>query len=348
MSVQGRGVIAPLIKLTVFTVVTGLATAFLASTLSAYGTGGEPTYRARFTNVVGLLAGDDIRIAGVRVGKVTDISLVNNRIGEVEFTVDESIPLPKTVQAKIRYRNLIGQRYIALDEGPSKKGRLRPNELIPISQTEPSLDLTVLFNGFRPLFAGLSPKDMNRFSYEIIQVLQGESGTVESLLSRTASLSNTLADRDKVIGRVIDNLNKVLATLNARDDQLSETIGQLQAFVSGLAKDRKLIGASLGHIATLTNETAGLVKDVRPALKKDIAKLRELATTLNANEDVLDRTFERVPVRLDMLTGTGRYGSWFNFFLCDFDGQVRLPNKQLINPTTFSSPKARCDKPGGK
>ncbi|HEX6074052.1 MAG TPA: MCE family protein [Micromonosporaceae bacterium] len=346
MSAQRRGVVAPLVKLALFAVVTGLATVFLASTLAPYGTGGEPAYRARFTDVTSLLPGDDIRIAGVRVGRVIDIELVDNRVAEVTFTVDESVRLPRTVQAKIRYRNLVGQRYIALSEGPSSRGRFRPGELIPLSQTQPALNLTALFNGFRPLFSALSPEDVNRFSYEIIQVLQGEAGTVRSLLSRTASLTNTLADRDAVIGRVIENLSKVLATLNARDDQLSETIEQLQAFVSGLARDRKAIGESLGHIAALTDQTAGLLSDARPALKSDIAKLRRLAQTLNANEDVITSTFARVPVRLSTLSRVGGYGSWFNFYMCDWDGRVTVGDV-VINPTTFHSGAARCGSTGG-
>jgi phospholipid/cholesterol/gamma-HCH transport system substrate-binding protein len=345
MSAQGRGVVAPLVKLALFAVVTSLATVFLASTLAPYGTG-EPAYRARFTDVTSLLPGDDIRIAGVRVGRVIDIELVDNRVAEVTFTVDESVRLPRTVQAKIRYRNLVGQRYIALSEGPSSRGRFRPGELIPLSQTQPALNLTALFNGFRPLFSALSPEDVNRFSYEIIQVLQGEAGTVRSLLSRTASLTNTLADRDAVIGRVIENLSKVLATLNARDDQLSETIEQLQAFVSGLARDRKAIGESLGHIAALTDQTAGLLSDARPALKSDIAKLRRLAQTLNSNEDVITSTFARVPVRLSTLSRVGGYGSWFNFYMCDWDGRVTVGDV-VINPTTFHSGAARCGSTGG-
>jgi phospholipid/cholesterol/gamma-HCH transport system substrate-binding protein len=346
MRARGRGVVAPLIKLALFTVATGLATVFLASTLAPYGTGGEPAYRARFTDVTSLLPGDDIRIAGVRVGRVTDIRLVDDRVAEVTFTVDEAVTLPRTVQATIRYRNLVGQRYIALSEGSSAHGRLRPGGVIPLSQTRPALNLTVLFNGFRPLFSALSPQDVNRFSYEVIQVLQGEAGTVRSLLSRTASLTNTLADRDAVIGRVVGNLTQVLATLNARDDQLSEVIEQLQSFVSGLAADREAIGESLGHIAALTDQTAGLLSDARPALKSDIAKLRRLAHTLNANEDVITGTFERVPVRLAALSRVGGYGSWFNFYMCDWDGRVTFGDV-VINPATFHSGAARCDANGG-
>ncbi|MQA23871.1 MAG: MCE family protein [Micromonosporaceae bacterium] len=323
-----------------------MATLFLASTLTTFGAGDGHTYKARFTNVAGLLAGDDVRIAGVQVGKVTDIALVDNRLGQVTLVVDDSIRLPKTVEAKIRYRNLVGQRYISLTEGPSKHGRLAPNGTIPLSQTEPSLDLTLLFNGFRPLLTALTPKDINKFSYEIIQVLEGEGGTVESLLSRTASLTNTLADRDEVIGRVIDNLNQVLGTLNARDKQLAETISQLQAFVSGLAKDRKAIGESLGHIGTLADETSKLLKDARPALKADIAQLRKLAVTLNANKSVINNTLARLPVHFATMNRVASYGSWFNFFLCDWDGRVNVPGAGHVTPATFHSQQARCQRTG--
>ena len=136
----------------------------------------------------------------------------------------------------------------------------------------------MLFNGFKPLFAALSPKDVNEFSAEIIAVLQGEGGNINSLLAKTASLTSTLADRDAVIGRTINNLNAVLGTVDEHDAALKSLIDQLQRFVSGLAEDRKTIGASLTNINSLTAETADLLKVTRPALKDDIRNLRQLST----------------------------------------------------------------------
>ena len=93
------------------------------------------------------------------------------------------MPLPAGVEATIRYRNLVGQRYIALTEGEGSGGEtLDEGAVIPLAQTTPALDLTVLFGGFQPLLQALSPADMNRVSFEIIQVFQGEGGTIESLL----------------------------------------------------------------------------------------------------------------------------------------------------------------------
>ena len=335
-----------LLKLLVFAAVTLLLTGLLAQSLGAFS-GGGTTYRARFTDVAGLLTGDDVRIAGVRVGRVKEIRVVDNGTAQVSFTVAGEIPLPTGVRAKIRYRNLVGQRYVALSEGPGDGRRLRPGGLIPLSQTTPALDLTVLFNGFRPLFTALTPQDVNKLAYEIIQVLQGEGGTVASLLRRTASLTTTLADRDEVIGRVITNLNQVLATLATRDRELDQTIGSLQQFVSGLSADRVAIGEALVNLGDLTGATADLLHDARPALAADVASLETVAGTLNRNSAVIDRTLGGLPGRYEALTRVSSYGSWLNFYLCDFDGRVVVAGQSLTTPT-FSATAARCDTGGAR
>jgi phospholipid/cholesterol/gamma-HCH transport system substrate-binding protein len=341
-----RSTVAPLVKLLVFATVTLLLGAVLAQTLGSLHSGGT-TYRARFTDVTGLLVGDDVRIAGVRVGQVDEVRVVDNTVAEVSFSVADDIPLAASVRAKIRYRNLVGQRYVALAEGPGDGHPLHAHGLIPASQTTPALDLTTLFAGFRPLFTALSPEDVNKLAYEIIQVLQGEGGTVSSLLAHTASLTNTLADRDAVIGRVITNLNSVLATLDDRDQNLDQTISQLQQFVSGLSGDRKAIGDALANLGELTGTTASLLRDSRPAIAADVSSLGELAGTLNRNSAVIDGTLGRLPDRYEGLTRVSSDGSWLNFFMCDFSGQVAVAGQGAINPATFNSQAARCSKPGG-
>jgi phospholipid/cholesterol/gamma-HCH transport system substrate-binding protein len=339
---SSQRIAAPLVKLIIFAVVTILLTGVLASTIGSLGFGDKLSYRARFTDVTGLLPGDDIRIAGVRVGSVEKIRIVERATAEVRFKVDQDVRLATSTRAKIRYRNLVGQRYLALTEGAGGTAALGEDGLIPLSQTEPALDLTTLFNGFRPLFQALNPKDINSFAYEIIQVLQGEAGTVQSLLTRVSSLTNALADRDAVIGRVIDNLNGVLGTVNARDVQLSELIVQLQRLVSGLSDDRKAIGDSLTSISDVAEATDGLVREGRPALKADIAALRTVTSTLDASEAIVEGVIRRLPTKLRLITRTASYGSWFNFYLCQLDGTVNLPvvGKQPIS--TLGTNEARC------
>jgi hypothetical protein len=112
-AIQTRNVAGPLIKLSIFAAVTVVLTGLLAGALGAFAPDGTP-YRARFTDVTGVLPGDDVRIAGVKVGRVTAVELVGADTAELAFTVRNAIPVPANVHATIRYRNLVGQRYVAL------------------------------------------------------------------------------------------------------------------------------------------------------------------------------------------------------------------------------------------
>ena len=336
---------ASLIKLIAFIVVTVLATGLLAATIGNIRLGGTTSYRALFEDATGLLPGDDVRIAGVRVGEVEKVEVAEGgrrALARVVFTVDSDRTVATSTNALIRYRNLVGQRYVALAEGAGSGRALPEGGTLPLRQTQSALDLTVLFNGFKPLFAALSPEDVNAFAMEIIKTLQGEAGNVNSLLASTASLTSTLADRDQVIGRTIDNLNTVLATVDERSDQLSTLLAELQRFVSGLAEDRAAIGASLTNIAGLAESTAGLVRDARPSLRKDIRELSAVTKNLDDNKEVVAGVLQRLPTKLNTITRTATYGSWFNFYLCDFTGRVILSNTVTYTPNYHSS-AARCD-----
>jgi phospholipid/cholesterol/gamma-HCH transport system substrate-binding protein len=319
-----------LVKLVVFAVVTLLAFGVLAATIANVQLGGKQHYTAVFTDATGLQKGDDVRIAGVRVGEVKSIGLVvvgGKSEAKVGFEVLRSSPLTQGTDAVIRYRNLIGQRFVALTQGTGSAAPLRSGMTIPVSRTQPALDLDTLFNGFKPLFAALDPNDVNELSGEIIQVLQGEGGSIDQLLAHTASLTSTLADRDQVIGQTITNLNDVLGTVQQRDGQLGDLVDQMNRFVSGLAQDRKVIGSSLTNINALADQTADLLVAARPPLKGDIGQLQDLAALLNkpANTKVFKQFAQNLPGKLATITRTATYGSFFNFYLCSFDGTIVLP-----------------------
>jgi phospholipid/cholesterol/gamma-HCH transport system substrate-binding protein len=333
-----------LIKLLVFVAVTVLATGTLAATIGNFRFGGSTTYHALFTDATGVMKGDDVRIAGVRVGEVKGVSVTRRHhrsLALVSFDVENDRPLAVSTQAQIRYRNLVGQRYIAVSEGAGSSRLLGSDDVLPLTQTRPALDLTVLFDGFKPLFAALNPHDVNAFAMEVIRTLQGEAGDVNSLLTHTASLTSSLADRDAVIGRTVDNLNAVLGTVDARGKQLSNLIVQLNRFVSGLSQDRQAIGASLTNIANLADATSSLVQQGRPAIRDDVKQLRTVAGTLSDNKKVVAGVLQRLPNKLTTITRTATYGSWFNFYLCDFEGRVTISNTVTYSPN-YHAAAARC------
>jgi phospholipid/cholesterol/gamma-HCH transport system substrate-binding protein len=331
-----------LVKLLVFVVVTSLATTVLVVTIGNLDFGSSREYRAEFTDATGVNKGDDIRVAGVRVGTVSEVEIVDRTRALITFSVDRDTSVNGGTNAAIRYRNLVGQRYISLTQEVGDTRRLPAGSTIPVSRTTPALDLTVLFNGFKPLFEALSPDDVNQLSYELIQVFQGEGGTLEGLLAHTASVTSTLADRDEVIGDLIDNLSLVLDHVADRDMQLTRLIQSFRTLVGGLKKDRNAILGSLEEVSALSVETASLIDGIREPFVKDIKELRAVAGNIDKNKAELDRAIQVLPIKLTKIGRTAIYGSFFNFYLCEFQGRVNLPRDVSI-PVKYTTGSDRCD-----
>lgn len=317
-----------LVKLIIFLVITGMATLLLALLLSNGNFSKRNEYKAVFADVTGVTKGDDVRIAGVAVGSVKKIEVLNRDRAIVTFGVDANTPLTENTNVQIRFRNLVGQRYFSLSQGSDgAKSTLKPGSTIPESRTKGALDLNVLFNGFKPVFQALSPKDTNKLAYELIQTVQGEGGNVESLLASTSSLTNTLAGRDQLIADVITNLSQVLDTVGSRDKQLTDTIDTLQQFVTGLKNDRQAILGSVDSISGLAVETVDLLQQGRPALTEDVKQLDRLTSNLSTKENLktLSDTIQILPIKFNKLGNNATYGSEFDFFLCSVNGNLVVP-----------------------
>jgi phospholipid/cholesterol/gamma-HCH transport system substrate-binding protein len=315
--VRRKSVARPLTFSIIFISVTVAATSVLGLSIANTSVGASVGYHATFTDVTGLQAGDDVDIAGVRVGQVTAISVIDKNQAQVGFSVESGRVLPASVTATIYYKDLIGDRYINLAPGTGPPGQaLAPGGTIPVSQTTAALNLTQLFNGFQPLFEALSPGDVNQLAAEIIQVLQGEGTTLDTLLTNVGSLTTTLASRARVIDSVISNLNSVVATINARGGELTSLVTTLQQLVTGLAQDREPIGNAISALSDLTSATAGLPQQANPPLAADIKSLGALSGTLADNTPLIAQFLKNLPVKEEDIARLSSYGSWFNLYEC--------------------------------
>ena len=320
--------VAAAVKLGIFTICSVLVTGLLAAIMGNIGFGGGKEYKAIFSTASMLQKGDDVRIAGVNVGEVREVEHHDRTRAMVTFRIKDEIELTTASRAEIRFLNLVGDRYLGLEQGAANDAEvLEPDDVIPIDRTSPALDLTVLFNGFQPLFQALNPTQVNELSLNIVQVLQGEGGTVAGLVEKTASLTNALADRDQLIGEVVTNLDQTMQTVDNRHEELSDLIIELKGWMGDLARDRKLIGSSLGNISDLTVVVADLLQRSRPLIKSDVAKLRKLARLLNEPDSrkTVVEMLDRLPESMTDQTRTGTYGSWYNYYLCEFSGEIKLP-----------------------
>ncbi|HWI42941.1 MAG TPA: MlaD family protein [Nocardioides sp.] len=313
-----------LVRLTIFTLVTLLLTAFLARTIQGFQDKDSPTYAADFADATRLKAGDDVRLAGVTVGRVKSVTLTHDAHARVRFSVDDAVQMTTTSKAAIRYRNLIGDRYVALDVPVSGGRALRPGEAIPITRTRPALDLTAVFNGFRPLFAGLDSESINALSLSLVKALQGEGGTLASLLDSTGSLGHAIARRDATIDALVTDLTTVLGSLNGQSASFNRLVTHLRTLTGGLARDRNLVVEALEGIDSLASATDNLLTQARPHLKETITGLRAAAKRLRAHKGKLVEKLDLLPVKLNAIMRAAQYGSWFQFFNCGIGAEVKL------------------------
>jgi phospholipid/cholesterol/gamma-HCH transport system substrate-binding protein len=300
------------------------------------------TYSAVFTNVSGLKGGNFVRIAGVEVGKVKDLTLHADGTVTVDFAIDKGLVLTEGTEAAVRYENLIGDRYLSLDEGPGSVRLLQPGETIPLARTSPALDVDALIGGFRPLFRALDPDQVNALSGELLKVFQGQGGTVSSVLAQTSSLTTTLAGRDQLIGQVITNLNTVLGTFAARDDQFSDGLDKLSQLAQGLADRKTDITTGLAYINAAAGSVADLLTDARQPIKDTVAQTDRFAGQVEADHDYVDNLVKTLPDAYQILSRQGLYGDYFGFYLCDLVLKVNGQGGQPVFVKLAGQDSGRC------
>lgn len=335
---------ATTVKLLIFATVMALIFAGLAIVFSQFRFSSSDGYHATFADASGLKSGDKVRIAGVPVGSVKSVNVDDANHAEIKFSVDSQYTLLASTKATVRYENLVGDRYLELLEGQGSVEPLSAGGAIPLDQTAPALDLDLLLGGFKPLLRGLDPQQVNDLSAALLQVFQGQGGTLVSLLGSTSSFTNTLADRDQLIGEVITNLNTVLGTINDKGDQFSTTVDQLQQLVSGLAQDRGPIGEAIPQIADATGSLASLLQGTRPDIQAMIEQTNRTANQLVLGQDDIDKSLSRLPTDYKKLIRVGSYGDFFQFFLCQNTFKFTASDGSTVVLPTAEQTTGRCAK----
>jgi len=331
------------IRVALFTAMCLTFTFALVTVFGQFRFDSRTAYHAVFTEVSGLKGGNFVRVAGVEVGKVTDLHLHRDGTVSVDFAVGEEIHLTEATKAVVRYENLVGDRYLALENGSGSSVRpLQPGATIPVSRTSPALDVDVLIGGFRPLFRALDPDQVNALSSELLNVFQGQGATVTSVLSETSALTATLAGRGELIGQVISNLNTVMARFATRDDQFATGLDTLSRLVEGLSERRGDIAAGVAHIDSAAASVADLLTAARQPVIDTVAQTDRFAGQVMADQAYVDDLLKTLPESYQILARQGLYGDYFSFYLCDAVLKLNGKGGQPVFVKVAAQDTGRC------
>lgn len=340
-----KGSRAMIAKFGIFATVMILLTVFLFFIFGEYTTGSTNGYSALFTDVSRLKPGQTVRVAGIRVGTVNSVSLRPDKKVVVKFDADRGVVLTTGTRAVVRYLNLVGDRYLELVEGPGSTKVLPAGAEIPLDRTAPALDLDLLLGGLKPVTRGLNPQDVNELSAALIQVFQGEGPNIQSLLSKTSSFSNALADNNQTVQELIDNLNTVVDTVNKEGTKFSGAIDRLQKLISGLSQDRDTIGTAITALDNGTASIADLLGRARAPLAGTVDQLNRLAPLLDQDKNLLDVSLKKLPNDYRKLTRLGAYGAWFPYYLCGLALRVSDLQYRTVEVGIKHQITGRCAEP---
>ncbi len=313
----------PLIGLILFMVLSVLVTWMVSVTLLREVAGPTNTYSAMFSDVSGLHPGDDVRVAGVRVGRVDKIEL-KDTLAKVTFRVQREQSLYANTVAAVTYQNIIGQRYLGLSPGKSGSQEKLPHHgQIPLEHTEPSFDITHLLRGFEPLFSLLDPEQVDNLTTGIVQALQGDSGSLLALVTQTSALAEMFAGPDQILGDVIVNLNDVVTNLAKQNANLQNVISQTRDLMVGLGSRREELVASVGSISATLGRLSTIADSVYPDLHELVTRQPGFAAHLAGDgRQRFAYLGANLPALLKGAARIAQAGSYGDIYACDVNSTI--------------------------
>lgn len=323
---------AALVGLSLFMVVAVALTWLVYVTLRRDVAGQTVPYAAVFSDVFGLREGDDVRMAGVRVGRVESIELQGDK-AKVSFVVQSDQQLLGSTVASVTYQNIVGQRYLGLSLGSiGDPEPLRSGSVIPIERTDPSFDVGAMLNGFEPLFSVLNPRDADNLTKGVIQSLQGDDASIVALVDQTSQLTESFAGRDEELGEVITDLNVVVDNLARHNDSLDEIIDQTRDAVSTFDARRPELVSSMGSISRVVRQLATIADDVQPDLNELVLREPGFAEHMVSIEPQLAFTGANLPLLLKGFARITHEGAYANAYACDLNATGFFPGLNDVVP----------------
>jgi len=266
-------------------------------------------YEAELDDATGLRINDAVKIAGVEVGSVTGIDIDQGH-AVVSFEVNDDTRLLDSTQAGVRWRNVLGQKYLYLYPGEDGE-EMAPGDRIPLDQSVPSADVGDFLNAVGPVLQALDPEDANAFVQAVSEGISGNEAQVRSLIDDSATLAQVLGGLDGQVGSIITNMDQVTTAVAHRDDAVDELLVNLSSLSGDLAARNDSLNTLVTEFSGVQRRLARLLQENRGDLDGTIADLRVIADTLVAHDGDLEAALATLPEGVGPYHLISSTGQWF-------------------------------------
>ncbi|SDM64469.1 phospholipid/cholesterol/gamma-HCH transport system substrate-binding protein [Lentzea albidocapillata subsp. violacea] len=274
--------------------------------------GGGTSYAADFSEAAGLVPGNEVRVAGVKVGKVTKVKLNGDKV-RVTFKVKDAWVGDRTT-AMIRIKTLLGQKFLSLD--PQGTQPLSPGDPIPKERTLAPYDVNEAFNGLATTVGQIDTKQLADSFTVLSDTFKNSPEHVRGALDGLSALSKTISSRDEQLAKLLDNTRQLTRTLADRNAEFEKLLADGNLLLGELRKRREAISALLTGTRNLSRELSGLVTDNQNQLGPALEQLGRVTTILQRNQDNLDRSLALMAPFYRVFANTLGNGRWFDTYIC--------------------------------
>jgi phospholipid/cholesterol/gamma-HCH transport system substrate-binding protein len=315
------------IRLAVFAVVSGALTWWIAAQI----TGAEPEdgYElvASFDDVAGLYSGDDVRLAGIPIGRVSDVDVVDGT-AVVRFVVRTDVEVPSDSTVAVRWRNLIGQRFLSIEPGAATT-MLGDGDTV--AESDDVIDLGQVVNQLSPLAQAVGPEQVNRILTALVTAFEGNEGNYDALLADLGSLSNVLAEREAQLGQMLADYDTITSAIASRDDQIAAMATNLASITGTLNATDELISTAVTEFATFADGTETLLARSEEDLGAVLEHVAALTGTVVGDLDLVEQAIQTLPEMMDAVLPTINRGPYLRVnLLCLSAGPGACPHPLLF------------------
>jgi phospholipid/cholesterol/gamma-HCH transport system substrate-binding protein len=293
-----------------------------------------------FDNASGVFKGDDVKLAGVNVGRVTGTEIQNGH-GIVHFTVDDNVKLTSDSIVAIRWRNVLGLRFLYLYPGSGQGRPLHDGSVVGLSQTEDAGDIGQFLNELGPILQAIDPQKANEFLDAVNTALGGSEVAVRQLLNDGAALAGQLGNKDKQIGQLVGNSSQIMAAYASQNGNLGRILDDLNTLGGKLASITPQVNSLITNFADVQQRLSHVMTASRGNIDASLSELNSVLGTLAGNRANLEHTLCSTPMGVAPYYETSSWGQWFNVRVTAVtfrDNNGRLVAKQGELPNERGGP----------
>jgi phospholipid/cholesterol/gamma-HCH transport system substrate-binding protein len=261
---------------------------------------------ALFGAAVGLYQGSDVRVLGVKVGTIDEVT-PEGKLVRVVMTLDRDVKVPADAQAVVVAPSVVSDRYVQLAPAYTAGPTMGDNVLIPRERTATPVELDELYASLDKLTTALGPNGANKdgslsdLLTSAAKNLDGNGQALNDTIKNLGDATRTLSGSKEDLFATVDNLSSFTAMLAANDSQVRDFNSQLADVAGFLADERENLGAALTELATALGQVQGFIKDNRAVLKSNVDKLASITGVLVKQRAALAETLDVAPLALGNL-----------------------------------------------